>query len=64
MALAFMYRLELEDGTPADPPTYRCAVPTVRPGDVIPVPGRSLSVVAVMGLSRHPNGVFESDGQF
>ena len=25
MALGFMYRLELEDGTHADPPTFRSA---------------------------------------
>jgi hypothetical protein len=30
------YKLEYEDGTPADPPTCRTAVPNWRPGDVIP----------------------------
>jgi hypothetical protein len=30
---SFVYRLELEDGTPADPPTLRTAVPTWRGGE-------------------------------
>jgi hypothetical protein len=43
----FLFRLELEGGTPADPPTFATAVPTWRPGDTIP-PGRSmLSVIGV-----------------
>jgi hypothetical protein len=33
----FTYRLELEDGTPADPPTFETAVPTWRAGDTIPL---------------------------
>lgn len=33
--MAFQYQLEHEDGTPANPPSYHCAVPNVRPGDVI-----------------------------
>jgi hypothetical protein len=45
--MAFAYRLEREDGTPADPPTFRTAVPNWRPGDVIPLGGRSLRVVEV-----------------
>ena len=45
--MAFLCRLEHEDGTPADPPTFRTAVPNWRPGDVIPLPHRSLRVVAV-----------------
>jgi hypothetical protein len=45
--MAFAYRLEHEDGTPADPPTFRTAVPNWRPGDVIPLPHRSLRVVEV-----------------
>lgn len=31
------YELELEDGTPADPPTYRSAVPNWSAGDTIPL---------------------------
>jgi hypothetical protein len=34
---AFLYRLEQEDGTPADPPTLKTAVPDWRPGDTIPL---------------------------
>jgi hypothetical protein len=33
----FTYRLELEDGTPADPPTFDTAVPNWSPGDTIPL---------------------------
>jgi hypothetical protein len=48
MPLGFTFRLELADGTPADPPTYRTAVPTWRQGDEIPMPpGRTLRVLAV-----------------
>jgi hypothetical protein len=34
--MTFAYRLELHDGTPADPPTLRTAAAT-RPGDTIPL---------------------------
>ena|SRR5918995_4700978 len=34
--MAFLYRLEREDGTPADPPTLRTAVPVWAP-DTIPL---------------------------
>lgn len=43
--MTFNYRLEREDGTPADPPTVRTAAPT-RPGDTIPLGrDRSLRVI-------------------
>jgi hypothetical protein len=45
--MAFAYRLELKDGTPADPPTFRTAVPNWRVGDVIPLGHSSLRVVEV-----------------
>ena len=45
--MAFMYRLEREDGTPADPPTFRTAVPTWNVGDTIPLGRGSLRVVAL-----------------
>jgi hypothetical protein len=35
--MAFAYRLEHEDGTPADPATFRTAVPNWKAGDVIPL---------------------------
>jgi hypothetical protein len=42
----FKYQLELEDGTPADPPTFTAAVPNWKAGDNYParrrqeLPGR------------------------
>jgi hypothetical protein len=44
--MAFMFRLVQEDGSPADPPTLRTAVPTWRRDDTIPLGGRTLRVVA------------------
>jgi hypothetical protein len=45
---AFAYKLEHEDGTPADPPTIKTAVPNWGPGDTIPLGrGRTLQVVRV-----------------
>ena len=35
--MAFQFRLEHDDGTPADPPTLKTAVPDWRPGDTIPL---------------------------
>ena len=44
----FTFKLELEDGTPADPPTLTAAVPDWKPGHTIPLgAGRSLRVVEV-----------------
>ncbi len=44
--MAFTYKLEHEDGTPADPPSFQTSVPTWRPGDTIPLGrGRSLRVI-------------------
>jgi hypothetical protein len=44
---AFTFKLELADGTPADPPTLKAAVSDWRPGDTIPLGnGRTLRVVA------------------
>lgn len=43
---AFAFRLEREDGTPADPPTFRTAVSARHPGDTIPLgPDRTLRVI-------------------
>jgi hypothetical protein len=43
---AFLYRLEHEDGSPADPPRLTTAVPNWRAGDVIPLGrGRTLRVI-------------------
>jgi hypothetical protein len=43
----FLFRLELEGGTPADPPTFETAVHTWRPGDTIPLGRRELRVVGI-----------------
>jgi hypothetical protein len=44
----FTFKLEREDGTPADPPTFHTVVPTWRPGDTIPLgAGRTLRVISV-----------------
>jgi hypothetical protein len=45
----FHFKLELADGTPADPPTLHTAVPNWQPGDTIPLgPARcSLRVVEI-----------------
>jgi hypothetical protein len=43
---SFAFTLERENGTLADPPTLRAAVPNWRSGDVIALgPGRSLRVI-------------------
>jgi hypothetical protein len=44
---AFLYKLEQADGTPADPPLFRAAVPNWRPGDTIHLPHRTLRVFRV-----------------
>ena len=42
----FAYRLEHEDGTPADPPVLHTAVPTWQAGDTIPLgKDRTLRVI-------------------
>jgi hypothetical protein len=44
----FTYKLEHEDGTPADPPTLHTAVPNWRPGDTIPLGAdRTLRVIDI-----------------
>jgi hypothetical protein len=41
--MAFIYTLEHEDGTPADPPTFRSSPGTSwNAGDTIPLGGRTL----------------------
>jgi hypothetical protein len=35
--MAFIFKLEQEDGTPADPPRLDTAVPNWRAGDTIPL---------------------------
>ena len=46
--MAFTYKLEHEDGTPADPPSFKTSVPTWRPGDTMPLgQGLLLRVVSI-----------------
>ena len=46
--MPFSYRLILEDGTPADPPSFSTAVPSWHPGDTIPISAdRQYRVAAV-----------------
>jgi hypothetical protein len=46
--MTFTFQLVRTDGTPADPPSMRSAVPDMRPGDTIPRrPGKTLRVVGV-----------------
>jgi hypothetical protein len=45
---AVVFKLEHEDGTPADPPAFRTAITTWQPGDTIPLgANRTLRVVRV-----------------
>jgi hypothetical protein len=47
----FKYQLELEDGTPADPPSFTTAVPTWHAGDKGLIrPGFELEIVAIHEL--------------
>lgn len=45
----FIFKLEQADGTPANPPSFRAAVPNWRAGDTIHLPHRTLRVVRVRG---------------
>jgi hypothetical protein len=45
--VAFSFRLEQRDGTPADPPTLSTGVPIWAPGHTIPLGARTLRVVEV-----------------
>jgi hypothetical protein len=52
----FTYKLELEDGTPADPPTLESATSTWNPGDVIPLgQDKALRVIGKRPADE-PNG--------
>jgi hypothetical protein len=53
--MAFMFRLRLEDGTPADPPTLKTAVPNWRPGDTIPLGREKTLRVIDTRLGRDPD---------
>ena len=53
---AFLYSLEQEDGTPADAPTLKTAVPDWRPGDTIPLGRERTLRVVETRLSKSPDG--------
>lgn len=64
--MAFLYKLEHDDGTPAEPPILRTAVPNWSVGDTIPHGGRTLRVIEEHGnyrvVRKHlglPRGVAE-----
>jgi hypothetical protein len=58
--MAFTYRLENEDGTPADPPVLHTAIPTWHAGDTIPLgAGRILRVVETRFAGEEPVLVVE-----
>jgi hypothetical protein len=45
--MAFLFKLETTEGTPAEPPSLATAVPNWRSGDEIPLGRRTLRVVRV-----------------
>ena len=45
--MAFTFKLEHPDGTPADPHVLKTAVPNWEPGHTIPLGARTLRVVEV-----------------
>jgi hypothetical protein len=45
--MAFTFKLELEDGTPADPPKFTSAVPNWRPGHTVQLGRKTLRVIEV-----------------
>jgi hypothetical protein len=49
----FIFTLEHEDGSPAEPPTLATAVPNWRPGDTIPLgAGSALRVIQLRSGSE------------
>jgi hypothetical protein len=54
--MAFTFKLEHPDGTPADPPTLRSAVPNWAIGDKIPFgPGKPALLVVGFGTRANPH---------
>jgi hypothetical protein len=45
--MAFLFRLETTEGTPAEPAMFATAVPNWRPGDTIPLGRSMLRVVEI-----------------
>jgi hypothetical protein len=61
--MAFTFKLEHEDGTPADPPVLKTAVPNWNAGDTIPLGREMLRVVDVRSgdPDRNPVLVVRAD---
>jgi hypothetical protein len=56
--MTFTFKLEQADGTPADPPSFRTAVPNWKTGDTIPLrPGRTLRVVGIVASADDDQSV-------
>jgi hypothetical protein len=53
--MAFIFKLEQEDGTPADPPTLDTAVPNWRAGDTIPLGRDRILRVIDIRAGREPD---------
>jgi hypothetical protein len=53
--MAFIFRLELADGTPADPPRLGVAVPNWSAGDTIPLGRDRMLRVIDTRLGREPD---------
>jgi hypothetical protein len=64
--MTFMFRLEDEDGAPADAPTFRTGkYRPGNPGDTIPLGGRTLRVIGTRfdgGSDGDPLSVRAEDG--
>jgi hypothetical protein len=58
--MAFTFKLEHKDGTPADPPALHTAVPNWSPGDTIPLGAdRTLRVIETRFIDDEPVLVVE-----
>ena len=55
--MAFTFKLELADGTPATPPTFGAAVPNWKPGDAIFLGRERMLRVVERRESEDYNGV-------
>jgi hypothetical protein len=55
--MAFTFKLEHGDGTPADPPTLTSIAPVWRAGDTIPLGRRTLRVIQVRDGEPHEPAV-------
>jgi hypothetical protein len=51
MAMAFLFRLEMTDGAPAEPPSLATTVPNWRSRDEIPLGRRTLRVVFAFAMT-------------